>query len=339
MRDMDKTHNKIEGYQGKNVLITGGLGFIGSNIAEELISLGAEVFVIDNLDPRCGGNEFNAHFIIDNPRFHLYKSGMDDEKLMKELLPGIDFVFNMVGHVCHINSIKDPYKDIEVNLAGHIAFLELCRKYNPRLKIGYASTRGVYGKTKNNPVDESASISPVDFNGINKHISEQYHLLYSKIYGIKSFVIRLTNTYGPKMRIKDSRQGFICLFIKQSINNETINIFGDVKQLRDFNYISDVVNAFLLCMINNDSDGCFFNIGSEKSLSVLDCATLLSEKAGSGKIVFKEFPDEHKKIEIGDYTADYSKIRNIIKWEPTVSFDEGITRTVDYYKKYGEKYV
>lgn len=329
---------KITKYAGKNVLITGGLGFIGSNIAEELIKLDAKVFVVDNLDPRCGGNEFSVHSIANDPLFHLHERSMTDEKLMKELLPKIDFVFNMAGHVSHVHSIKDPKGDIEINLLNHLAFLELCKKYNPKVKIGYASTRGVYGTTRG-LIDENALIEPIDFNGINKYSAEQYHLLYSNLHGIRSFIIRLTNTYGPKMRIKDSRQGFICLFIKQALENEKIQIFGDGKQIRDFNYISDVVNAFLLCMINPKTDGHIFNIGGTKGQSILDCAQFIVKHADSGSIVFREFPEENKKIEIGDYKAEWSKLKSIISWQPAVSFEEGISRTLKYYRQHLDKYI
>lgn len=333
------TENTVDsGYKGKKALITGGLGFIGSNIAEELINIGAEVFIVDNLSPYCGGNRFNLKTLESHPNIHIYEGDMGDEQLMGALLPKIDFIFNMAGHVCHIESMKNPQVDRELNLINHIRMLELCKEYNPKIKIGYASTRGVYGRPKIMPIDENAPIIPIDFNGIHKYSAEQYHLLYNQLYGIRSFIIRLTNTYGPKMSIKDSKQGFICLFIKQALKGETIRVFGTGEQKRDFNYISDVTKAFLKCMITPETDGQVFNIGGEKSVSVLECGKRIIGHIGRSELILQDYPEENKRIEIGDYKADLSKIRRVIRWDPEVSFEEGIVKTLDYYKRHKEEY-
>lgn len=323
-------------FRGKDILITGGLGFIGSNLAHRLVDLGAEVTLIDSLIPDYGGNLFNVSGIEDKVKINI--SDVRDEYSMRYLIQDHDYLFNLAGQTSHVDSMRDPYTDLEINCRAQLSILEACRKYNPDIKTVFASTRQIYGKPDYLPVDEQHPLRPVDVNGINKMAGEWYHILYNNVYGIRSCALRLTNTYGPRMRVKDARQTFLGIWIRLLIEDKPIQVYGDGTQLRDLSYVDDAVDAMLLAALSEKADGEIFNLGSEELISLKDLAELLIKLNGCGEYQIIPFPPERKAIDIGNYYADYSKIRSCLGWTPKVSLAEGLARTVGYYKKYSLKY-
>jgi UDP-glucose 4-epimerase len=325
-----------EVFRNKKIIITGGLGFIGSNLAHRLVSYGAKVLLVDSLIPEYGGNLFNIKGIEDDIDVNI--ADVRDVYSMQYLIQGKDFLFNLAGQTAHADSMEDPYTDLDINCRAQLSILETCRKCNPSIKIVFASTRQIYGVPDYLPVDERHLLHPTDVNGINKMAGEWYHILYNNVYGIRSCSLRLTNTYGPRMRVKDARQTFLGIWIKQIISGEEIKVFGDGKQLRDFNYVEDVIDALLISAINEKADGQVFNLGCSYPLNLKDLAELLIRlnKAGSYSIV--PFPPERKQIDIGDYFADYRKINSILGWEPIIPLEEGIITSLEYYRKYRKHY-
>jgi UDP-glucose 4-epimerase len=322
---------KTESFKNKNILITGGLGFVGSNLALKLVELGAKVTLIDSMIPGCGGNLFNIKEIED--RVKLDFSDIRDQHSMSLLVRTADIIFNLAGQVSHADSMKDPYTDLEINAKGHLSILEACRKNNPKVKIVFASTRQVYGKPSYLPVTEKHPLNPSDINGINKMAGEWYHMLYNRVYGIRTICLRMTNTFGPRLLMKHKRQGFLGWFIRQVIDGKEIEIFGNGKQKRDPVYIDDVVEAFLICGGNDSANGETFNLGNVTPISLEDIVKLLVKINGSGKYCLVPFPEEVKKIDIGDYYASYVKFNKLTGWKPKISYEEGFRRTLCYYKE------
>lgn len=320
-----------------NVLITGGLGFIGSNLAARLVREGAKVTLVDSLIPEYGGNLWNVNAIKNKVTINI--SDVRDEHAMKYLIQGQDFLFNLAGQTSHLDSMHNPFPDLEINVKSQLSILEACRKYNQKIKVVFASTRQVYGASKSLPVDELHPLNPIDVNGINKLAGESYHLLYNNIYGIRATALRLTNSYGPRMRIKDARQTFLGIWVRRLIEGEPVLVYGDGKQVRDFNYVDDVVEAFIICAISNDANGEIFNLGAEDPISLIDTAELMVEMNGAGSFKVVPFPGELKQIDIGDYYADYGKIRSKLGWKPQISIEEGLKLTLDYFKANGKHYV
>jgi UDP-glucose 4-epimerase len=317
-------------YQNKNILITGGLGFIGSNLARSLVDQGANITLVDSLIPQYGGNIFN----IDDIRDHVIVNMCDirDSSMMNELLKDKEYLFNLAGQTSHLDSMTDPQTDLEINAQAQLSILESCRKVNPTIKIVFASTRQIYGKPDYLPVDEKHPIRPVDVNGINKLAGEWYHILYNHVYGIRSCALRLTNTYGPGMRVKDARQTFLGVWIKSLIENKPIKIFGDGLQLRDFNYIDDCVQAFLKVGASDVTNGKVYNLGSHEVINLKDLAELLLNIEPAGNYELVPFPPERKIIDIGDYYSDFESIKNDLGWEPKTCLREGLKKTLDFYK-------
>jgi nucleoside-diphosphate-sugar epimerase len=318
-------------YRDKNILITGGLGFIGSSLAVKLADFGAHVTLVDSLIPGYGGNPYNAEKIINKVKINI--SDIRDISVVNSLVPGKDYLFNMAGTLSHIDSMDDPHADLDINCRAQLSLLEACKKNNRGVKIIFAGTRSQYGKAGYLPVDENHPMKPLDVNGVNNTAGEAYHLLYNDIYGIRAVSLRLTNVYGPRHQMKHPNQGFLNWFIRLALDNEVIKIYGDGKQLRDFNYIDDVVEAVLLAGANDRVNGEVFNLGGGSPVSVVDAAKKIIGIAGRGRYEFVPFPEDKKKIEIGDYCADYSKISAILGWKPTIGFDEGLKRTIDFYNK------
>ncbi|OGU61349.1 MAG: NAD-dependent epimerase [Ignavibacteria bacterium RIFOXYB2_FULL_35_12] len=328
--------NNDQDFKGKNVLITGGAGFIGSNLAIKLVELEAYVTVIDSLIPEYGGNLFNLDPIKDKVKLNI--SDVRDEHSMKYLIKEHDYLFNLAGQTSHIDSMNNPYADLEINARSQLSILEACRRYNPEIKIVFASTRQIYGKPQYLPVDEKHPLYPVDVNGINKMAGEWYHLLYYDVYKIRSVVLRLTNTYGPRMRVKDARQTFLGIWIKNVIEGNKILVFGDGKQIRDFNYVDDVVNAILLSAQSEDADGMIFNLGADDPINLEDTAKLMIEISHNANYELVPFPAERKAIDIGDYYADYRKIRSKLGWQPKISLKDGLKLTINYYQEFNKHY-
>ncbi|RJO59852.1 NAD-dependent epimerase/dehydratase family protein [candidate division WS5 bacterium] len=325
-----------ERFRNKAVIITGGIGFIGSNLALRLVGYGAKVLLVDSLIPEYGGNLFNIKDIENNVDVNI--ADVRDIYGMRYLVQGKDYLFNLAGQTAHVDSMKDPYTDLEINCRAQLSILEACRHYNPSIKIIFASTRQMYGVPDYLPVDERHLLHPTDVNGINKMAGEWYHILYNNVYGIKSCSLRLTNTYGPRMRVKDARQTFLGIWIKQIITGEEIKVFGDGEQVRDFNYIEDVVDAFLMSAIRDEANGQLFNLGCTAYINLKDLAQMLIKIKGGGSFSTVPFPPDRKQIDIGDYYADFTKIKTALGWEPKTSLEDGIALTIDYYRKYGEHY-
>lgn len=323
-------------FRGRNILITGGLGFIGSNLARSLVTYGARLVLVDSLIPDYGGNPFNISGIED--RVHVNIADIRDRSGMNHLVRGRDYIFNLAGQVSHIDSMKDPMTDLEINCRSQLSLLEACRDNNPDAKIIFAGTRQVYGKPVYIPVDEGHPLSPTDVNGINKMAGEWYHILYHRVYGIRAVSLRLTNTFGPGLLMKHSRQGFIPWFIRQAIDGETITIFGNGQQKRDANYVDDVVRAFLLAAASEEANGQIFNLGGREPITLLELAEKIIEIAQSGSYMIVPFPAEKKRIDIGDYWGDYQRIYAALGWQPEIGLEEGLAKTIDYYRKHKEHY-
>ncbi|RPJ05863.1 MAG: NAD-dependent epimerase/dehydratase family protein [Deltaproteobacteria bacterium] len=322
-------------FKGKKILVTGGLGFIGSNLAARLVELGAEVLLVDSLVPEYGGNLFNIVDIERRVRVNI--SDVRDEHSMRYLVQGQDYLFNLAGQTSHIDSMEDPYTDLEINAKAQLFILESCRKYNPAIKVIFASTRQIYGKPDYLPVDEKHPIRPVDVNGINKMAGECYALLYNDVYGIRSCSLRMTNTYGPRMRVRDARQTFLGIWVRLLIARKPFDVW-EGHQLRDFTYVDDVVDALLIAAERDEADGQVFNLGGECAISLKDLADLLIEVNGGGDYRIRSFPPERKGIDIGDYYADFSRIRSVLDWRPKVPLKEGLARTLKFYCQYLKYY-
>lgn len=316
------------GFSGKSVLITGGLGFIGSAIARRLAGI-ARVTLVDSLIPEYGGNLANIEGIGDKVKVNI--SDVRDPHSMRYLVQGADYIFNMAGQTSHMDSMSDPFTDLEINASAQLSILEAVRRYNPSAKLVFASTRQLYGKPDYLPVDENHPVRPVDVNGINKSAGEWYHLLYHQVYEIPACVLRLTNTYGPGMRVKDARQTFVGIWIRLLLEGKSFEVWGG-EQLRDFNHVDDVVNAFLMSALDERSNGMVFNLGSDEVVSLRQLADVLVRVNGEGEYAIRNFPEERKKIDIGDYYSDFSLIRENLGWKPAVSLEAGLEGTLNYYR-------
>ncbi len=323
-------------YQGRRVLVTGGLGFIGSNLCRVLADLGAQVTAVDSLLPDYGGNLFNLDGYEDKVRVNIADVRGHG---MEYLVRGQEVLFNLAGQVSHLDSMTDPVTDLEINCTSQLRLLEAVRRGNPELKIVYAGTRQVYGRPLYLPVDETHLLQPVDVNGINKISGEFYHLVYQQVYGIRASSLRLTNTYGPRQLIRHNRQGFIGWFIRQAALGEEILLFGDGRQKRDFNHVDDAVDAFLRAGALDAADGQVFNLGGTSPLSLLELVELLLEVAGGGRYRLVPFPPERRRIDIGDFHADAKKARATLGWEPRVPLREGLAATVEYCRRHRQHYL
>lgn len=317
-------------FRAKKILITGGLGFIGSTLARRLIAEGAQVTLVDSLIPEYGGNLFNIRGIETKARVNI--SDVRDRHSMRYLVQEQDFLFNLAGQASHLDSMEDPQTDLEINCRAQLSLLEICRAYNPTVKLVYAGTRQIYGKPNYLPVDESHPLRPTDINGIHKLAAEFYHLLYCEVYGIRTAVLRLTNTIGPRMRIKDARQTFLGLWIRCCLQDIPFEVWeGD--QLRDFTYVDDAVEALLLAAFSDAATGESFNLGGQRAISLRDLAELLVRICGRGKFEVMRFPAKRRKIDIGDYYSNDTKIRTVLGWKPEVGLEEALERTLAFYRE------
>ena len=324
-------------FRGKRVLITGGLGFIGSNLAHRLLDLEADILILDSLIPEYGGNIFNVSGIEECLRINI--ADMRDEHGLRHLVKDQDIIFNLAGQVSHTDSMEDPYTDLEINARSQLSLLEACRHENPAVKVIFASTRQIYGRPEYLPVDERHPLQPADVNGINKLAGEWYHMVYHDVYGLRTVSLRLTNTYGPRMRIRDARQTFIGWWFRRLLEGQALSIFGDGLQVRDFNYVDDVVEALLMVAAHDVADGQIYNLGSDEPINLLNLARLMIEIRGEGTFDMVPFPDDRKRIDIGDFYGDYRKIRSKLGWRPVVGLRDGLTRTMDYFRANLERYL
>jgi UDP-glucose 4-epimerase len=349
--------NYEKGFQGKNIMITGGLGFIGSNLAHRLVDLNPnKIVIVDSLVVGLGGNPANIQDIKEKVEIH--NIDMGDKEKMRELIKGIDFVFNLAGSVSHSGSKENPLRDLELNLISHVHFLEVCREYmekspNAKLKILFAGTRDQYGKVKEEflPVNEKQLVHhAADPQGINKYSTEFYHLLY-RGFGIQAVSLRMTNTYGPRQQMVDAGRGVLNWFMRKAIEGEDIELWGGGNVLRDFNYVDDVVEAMLVTMVSEETDGEVYNLGSfvrkkgkytdlcGNICSIEEMAKRIIEAAETkSNLIVREYPKERQSLEPGHFYADITKIHKSLGWEPKTEFIEGIKKTIEFYKKNKKDY-
>jgi UDP-glucose 4-epimerase len=323
-------------FRGKKVLITGGLGFIGSNLAHRLVDLGAEVLIVDSLIPDYGGNLFNVAGIEDRVGINI--ADVRDRSSMDYLVQGQDYLFNLAGQVSHLDSMNDPFTDLEINCRSQLSILESCRTNNPEVKVVFASTRQIYGVPDYLPVDERHLVHPTDVNGINKMAGEWYHIVYNNVYGVRAVSLRLTNTYGPRMRVRDARQTFLGLWLRLVVEGKELQVYGDGRQVRDFNYVDDAVDALLRVAADDQANGEVYNLGGDAPINLFHLARLLVELGGKGSYRLVPWPENRKRIDIGDYYGDYRKIRSKLGWCPRVSLEEGLRRTLQYYEEHAQHY-
>jgi len=326
----------MKNYSGKEILITGGLGFIGSNLARRLVSQGANLTLVDSLIPQYGGNTFNIDDIKNKVAVNV--CDVRDTFAMEHLIQGKEYLFNLAGQTSHLDSMADPHTDLDINAAAQLSILEVCRKENPDIKIVFASTRQLYGRPDYLPVDEKHPIRPVDVNGINKLAGEWYHLLYNNVYGIRACALRLTNTYGPGMRVKDARQTFLGIWIRLLLEGKPIKVFGDGLQLRDFNYVDDCVEALLLAGASDQANGKVYNLGGSEVIGLKDLSKMMVNLGHGGSFELAPFPSERKAIDIGDYYSDFSLITKELGWVPKIDLKDGLKRTLNYYSTHFSHY-
>ena len=327
-------------FNGAKVIITGGLGFIGSTLARRLVGLGADVLLVDSLIPEYGGNPFNIDGLsTEGPgSVQVNISDIRDIHGLKHLIRDRQYLFNLAGQTSHLDSMNDPIADLEINCSAQLALLEACRRINPDITIVYASTRQIYGRPDYLPVDERHLLRPVDVNGVNKMAGEAYHILYHQVYGMRTSALRLTNTYGPRMRIKDARQTFVGVWLRLVLEGKPFEVWGG-EQLRDFTFADDAVEAFLAAATTDAAAGRAFNIGGLGTISLAELAQTLIDANGGGDYRIMEFPAERKRIDIGDYYADDSLFRSITGWQPTVSIGDGLSQSLAFYRRHLQHYL
>ena len=336
LRHMAAATNFRRVYSGKKVLITGGLGFIGSNLARALVALGARVTIVDSLAPEYGGNRHNLAGIASRVQVNI--ADVRDWPRLPRLVAGEDFLFNLAGQTSHMDSMTDPQTDLDINCRAQLAILEACRLHNPSIRIVFASTRQNYGRPDHLPVDEQHPLRPVDVNGINKIAGESFHLLYSRVHGIRATALRLTNTIGPRMRVKDARQTFVGVWVRRLVEGEPFEVWGG-GQRRDFTFVDDAVEAFLLAAAREAAVGEVFNLGGPPPVTLRRLAELLVEINRGGGFVVREFPAERKQIDIGDYYADDRLIARKLGWRPRTNLRTALARTLEFYHRELRHYV
>lgn len=319
-----------QSWAGAKVLITGGLGFIGSNLARRLVGEGAQVTLVDSLIPEYGGNRANIADFADQVEVNI--ADVRDPHAMGHLIQGKDYLFNLAGQTSHLDSMTNPHTDLEINCRAQLSILEACRLRNPSIRVVFASTRQIYGKPDRLPVDENHLLRPTDVNGINKMAGEWYHILYSQVYGIRACSLRLTNTYGPGMRIKDARQTFLGIWVRRILEDKPFEIWGG-EQKRDFTYVDDCVDALLLAATRAEADGQIFNLGGCEVVTLKEVGDLLQRIEPRAQYELRSFPAERKAIDIGDFYAEFSKIQHQLGWAPRIDLEAGLKKTLAYYRK------
>jgi UDP-glucose 4-epimerase len=325
-----------EAFQGKRVLVTGGLGFIGSNLSARLMELGARVTIVDNMMPRLGGNLFNVKEIMDHIQINF--SDVRDEHSMDYLVKDQDFIFHLAGQVNHVDSIRNPIQDLDINCRGTLVLLESCRKYNREVKVIFSGTRGEYGASVKLPVAEDHPTNPKGIYAVTNLSAEKMVLVYDDVHKISGICLRITNTYGPRHQMAHDEYGVLNWFIRKAIDNELIPVFGNGHILRDFLYVDDLVECFLQVAICPSAYGEVFNVGTGIPISFIDLAKKIVKVADSGKVAFTEFTKERKEVEPGDYYTDISKIRKVVGWTPKTDLSEGLKKTIEFYRKHKKEY-
>ena len=319
-------------YRGRRVLVTGGLGFIGSNLARALVELDADVAVIDSLMTDAGGRRGNVADL--GRRLRVTIADLRERAVIEALVADREVIFNLAGQVSHIDSMREPEADLDANCRSHLVLLDACRRRNPGTKVVYAGTRQVYGRPDSLPVNETHLLRPTDVNGANKAAGEYYNLVFNNAFNLRACSLRLTNVYGPRQLVRHNRQGFIGWFIRLAVEDRTIEIYGDGRQLRDFVFVDDAVEAFLRAGAAEACNGGVFNVGGGEPISHRDLTALLIDVAGTGRVSYVPWPAEKKAIDIGDFYADSGRFAAVTGWRPAVPLREGLGRTVDFYRRH-----
>lgn len=321
-----------EFYRGRRVLVTGGVGFIGSNLARELVRRGAEVVLVDSMLPEYGARLDNIAGIRDRLRVNF--SDVRDRHSMGYLVRDQELIFSLAGQVSHSESMIDPFPDLDINCRSQLSLLECCRASNPSARIVFASTRQIYGRPQYLPVDEKHPLVPVDVNGINKLAAEMYYTLYHKVHGMRAVSLRLTNTYGPRMDLASNKKGFVGVFIRQALQGERVRIFGTGEQRRDFNHVDDVVQALLIAGESEKVDGGVYNLGHPQPCSLKEFVEILARFARFEHELVP-FPPDAEAIDIGDYYGDFSAFRQATGWKPVIDLEQGLEQTVEHFRRHG----
>jgi len=321
---------RFPAFRGARVLITGGVGLIGSALARRLVELGAEVLLVDSMLPEGGANIANIAAIRDRVRVNI--ADIRDGHAMRHLLAGQDFLFDLAAQTSHLDSMKAPFDDHAINATAQLQLLETCRAVAPEITIVHAGTRQIYGRPRYLPVDEAHLLAPTDVNGVNKMAGEAYHLMFHSAYGIKTRSLRLTNVYGPGMRIKDARQNFLGIWLRRALEGEPFEVWGG-EQRRDMVFVDDAVEAFLAAAVTPATEGLALNIGGDAPYSLAEVAAALIAANNGGRCESKEFPAERKRIDIGDFVTDDGKFRALADWAPRTALAEGLRLSLDYYRR------
>src|SRR5882762_2830769 len=322
--------SRLAAFRDARVLITGGVGLIGSALARRLVGLGAELLLVDSMVPEAGGNIANIADIRD--RVQVNNADIRDREAMRHLLTGQDFLFDLAAQTSHLDSMNAPEHDLAVNCTAQLQLLELCRAAAPEVTIVHAGTRQIYGRPHYLPVDEAHPLRPADVNGVNKMAGEAYHLLFHDVYGINTRSLRLTNVYGPGMRIKDARQNFLGIWLRRVVEGAAFEVWGG-EQRRELLFIEDAVEAFLLAALSRETAGLALNVGGETPYTLLALAEVLIRANGGGQFEHREFPEDRKRIDIGDFVTDDRRFRELTGWAPRVGLDDGLASTLDYYRR------
>jgi len=330
------TDSQFERFRGARVMITGGAGLIGSSLARRLVGLSAEVSIVDSMVPESGANPANIADISDRVRLNV--ADIRDGGAMRNCLAGRDFLFDLAAQTSHLDSMHAPEHDLAVNCTAQLQLLELCRAVAPEITIVHAGTRQIYGRPRYIPVDEEHPLRPADVNGVNKMAGEAYHLLFRDVYGLKTRSLRLTNVYGPGMRIKDARQNFLGIWLRRVIEGEAFEVWGG-DQRRDMVHVEDAVEAFLCAALSPETEGLALNVGGDAPHSLAEIAEALIRANGGGRFELREFPAERKRIDIGDFITDDRLFRELAKWQPRLLLADGLTRSLDYYRKHLALYI
>ena len=319
-----------DGFRGARALVTGGMGFTGSNLAISLVEAGADVTIVDAMIPGYAGNRFNIAPI--ESRVTVNFCDVRDVNAMNHLVRGQDFVFHLAGQVDHILSMSDPFPDIDINIKGTAVVMEALRLHNPRANVIYTGTRGQYGPAVSLPVNEEAPTHPKGIYEISNLTAEKIIQVYYDARGIDAVLLRLTNVYGPRAQMKHPRYGVVNWFVRLAIDDATIKVFGDGKILRDFLYIDDAVEAIMMSALAPKAAGEVLNVGVDKPTDFIELAETLIDVAGSGRWEFAPFSPERKAQEPGDFYSDISKIKRLVGWQPRTTLRDGLRRTIEFYR-------
>lgn len=330
---MDKLKEK---YKNKNVLITGGLGFLGSNIAHKLVGYGANVTILDALLPLYGGNKFNISGIEN--KVELIIGDIRDFRLVEQIIKKKHIIFNLAAQVSYIDSINIPVEDLDINCKGHLIILDACRHKNPGARLIFSSSRMVLGKLLHSPVAEDHPVEPLSIYGIHKLTGEKYYQAYYKTYGLKTVILRITNPYGIRQQMKHNKYSIVGWFLRQAMQGETIQIFGHGKQLRDYIYVDDIVFAFLKAGVSNKSIGQIYNIGLGQSCQFSEMINTILKVVGKGKLKYVPWPKNYEKIETGNFEISIEKAKKDLEWLPKIKIEQGIKKMHKYYEKFKKFY-